>query len=584
MQSFRIRLITFLIFFASAVSAGAQLLCPFPQPKHEVRAVWLTTIGGLDWPHSYARSSSSIERQKQELRDILDKLHHGGINTVLLQTRVRATTIYPSDIEPWDGCMSGIPGTSPGYDPLAFAIEECHRRGMEIQAWVVTIPVGKWNGHGCRTMRRKYPSLLRKIGDDGYMKPEMSGTAEYITQICEEITRRYDIDGIHLDYIRYPEVGKRTVSREEGRRNITRIVERISRTVKGIKPWVKISCSPIGKHDDLPRYDSHGWNARTTVMQDAQAWLRDGLMDEILPMMYFKGNNFFPFALDWQENSHGRIVAPGLGIYFLSPKEQNWSVDEIKREIYFLRSHGMGHAYFRSKFFTDNVKGIFDFASCKTDQYQALIPPMTWMSSARPQAPKTLSVMRGDNADWLVWSEECSVRSDQSSEFSVPGTPSNCNYLTYNIYRSTSYPVNTDDVRNLVAMRRRSTDIVIPHSSLNTIHYHYAITAMDRYGNESFPLMTDAPDIDNTSSGTTPAVLLSNDGKTLRLPTSARLADADFLIIETMQGVMIATRQYSGTSVSISSLPDGMYSVRTLGKKGVSHRLGFFMIKRKTIK
>lgn len=565
-QLFRIRLITFLIFLASALSAGAQLLSPFPQPKHEVRAVWLTTIGGLDWPHSYARSSSSIERQKQELCDILDKLHHGGINTVLLQTRVRATTIYPSDIEPWDGCMSGIPGTSPGYDPFAFAIEECHKRGMEIQAWVVTIPVGKWNGHGCKAMRRKYPSLIRKIGDDGYMKPEMSGTAEYITQICEEITRHYDIDGIHLDYIRYPEVGRRTVSREEGRRNITRIVERISRTVKGIKPWVKLSCSPVGKHDDLPRYDSHGWNARTTVMQDAQAWLRDGLMDEILPMMYFKGNNFFPFALDWQENSHGRIVAPGLGIYFLSPKEQNWSIDEIKREIYFLRSHGMGHAYFRSKFFTDNVKGIFDFASCKTDQYQALIPPMTWMSSVRPQAPKRLSVIRGANVDRLKWSEAVDM--------------SRGDYLTYNIYRSESYPVNTDDARNLVAVRRRATDIVIP--TQNTPHYHYAVTAMDRYGNESLPLMTDAPDIDNTSSGVTPAVLLNNDGKTLRLPTSAKLADVDFLIIETMQGVVVATRHYNSTSVSISSLPDGMYSIRTLGKKGVSHRLGFFMIKRKS--
>ena len=85
-------------------------------PKHEVRAVWLTTIGGIDWPHSYAQSSYSAEKQKKELTDILDRLQQAKINTVLIQTRVRGTMIYPSAYEPWDGCLSGFPGRSPGYD------------------------------------------------------------------------------------------------------------------------------------------------------------------------------------------------------------------------------------------------------------------------------------------------------------------------------------------------------------------------------------------------------------------------------------------------------------------------------------
>ncbi|MFS6555272.1 hypothetical protein VPJ68_07280, partial [Parabacteroides distasonis] len=116
-----------------------------------------------------------------------------------------------------------------------------------------------------------YPSLLRKIGDEGYMKPELNATADYIAGICGEITRNYDIDGIHLDYIRYPEVGKRHVGSMEGRRSITRIVERVNSTVKSLKPWVKLSCSPVGKHADLARYSSRGWNARTAMWQDAQA-------------------------------------------------------------------------------------------------------------------------------------------------------------------------------------------------------------------------------------------------------------------------------------------------------------------------
>ena len=92
-------------------------------------------------------------------------------------------------------------------------------------------------------------------------------------------------------------------------------------------------CSPIGKFYNTNRYWSHGWNAYETVCQDAVAWLRDGLMDELFPMMYFRDNNFFPFALDWKERSHGRIVVPGLGIYFMSPCEKNWPLSDITREL-----------------------------------------------------------------------------------------------------------------------------------------------------------------------------------------------------------------------------------------------------------
>ena len=120
--------------------------------------------------------------------------------------------IYPSRYEPWDGCLSGFPGKSPGYDALEFAIDECHKRGMELHAWVVTIPVGKWNSLGCKRLRQKFPGLIRNITDEGYMNPEMPETAEYLATLCKEITEKYDIDGINLDYIRYPETWKIKVS------------------------------------------------------------------------------------------------------------------------------------------------------------------------------------------------------------------------------------------------------------------------------------------------------------------------------------------------------------------------------------
>ena len=433
-------------------------------PKHEVRAVWLTTIGGIDWPHSYYSSN-----QQKELIAILDQLQNAGINTVLIQTRVRATTIFPSTFEPWDGCITGHPGTSPGYDPLQFCIEECHKRGMECHAWIVTIPVGKWNGLGCKQLRQKFPELIRKIGDEGYMNPEMPQTGDYLAQFCAEVTRRYDVDGIHLDYIRYPETWKIKVSRPQGRQYITDIVTKINRSVKSLKPWVKLSCSPIGKYDDLARYKSSGWNANSTVCQDAQGWLRDGLMDALFPMMYFQGNHFYPFAVDWLEHSYGRIVAPGLAVYMMHPREKNWDLDVITREMSVLRQLGLGCTFFRSKFFTDNIKGIYDF-TCDFNITPALIPPMTWVGKHAPLAVSHLQVKRGMTADILSWQKAVDY--------------SGADYLLYNVYASKSYPVDINNPANLISARQREMAITVPHKGYTL---HYAVTAMNRYGLESEP-------------------------------------------------------------------------------------------------
>ena len=547
--------------FTTLLIALAAVFTLAAQPKYEVRAVWLTTIGGIDWPHSYAGSARSIERQKDELRDILDRLQRANINTVLLQTRIRATTIYPSAYEPWDGCLSGKPGKSPGYDALKFAIDECHRRGMELHAWIVAIPVGKWNGAGCVRLRKRHPGLVRKIGDEGYLDPEKPQTAEYLADLCAEITGNYDIDGIHLDYIRYHETWPMKVSRRQGRTNITNIVRAISRRVKSIKPWVKMSCSPIGKYKDLSRFSSYGWNAYERVCQDAQAWLRDGLMDELFPMMYFRGNQFYPFALDWNEHSYGRIVAPGLGIYFMSPREKDWPLADITREMLTLRHYGMGHAFFRSKFFTDNVKGIYDFTAQSFNQYPALIPPMTWQSSARPSAPSGLSRRtQEDNVELLSWTP-----ADKDTT-----------RIMYNVYSSREYPVNTDDARNLTVVRLRKSSLIIPHDPTR----HYAVTATDRYGNESTPLQERHTNPDTPETRITDR-LLKCDGKTLSLPEKGSVLDASFVTIETLQGHIVATRPYNGTVADVSSLPEGMYVLRSLGRKGVTHRLGYFVIRRR---
>ena len=557
-----------LLYAFSALSAKAQTqpsLYLQPSPKHEVRAVWLTTIGGIDWPHSYANGSAeSIERQQRELTTILDQLKVVGTNVVLLQTRVRATTIYPSRLEPWDGCLSGNPGKSPGYDALQFAIDECHKRGMQLHAWVVTIPVGKWTSAGCSQLRKRYPRLIKKIGQDGYMDPENMQTGTYLADFCEEIVRNYDVDGIHLDYIRYPETWKIKVSRAQGRRNITAIATAISQRVKRLKPWVMMSCSPIGKADDLRRYSSRGWNARTVVCQDAQEWLRTGVMDALFPMMYFRDNNFYPFAIDWQEQSFGRIVAPGLGTYMLNRHEGNWPLNVVTQELYVLRSLGLGHTHFRSKFLTDNTKGIYDFAK-RFNQTPAVIPPMTWLSSAIPDAPKHFASQKNtDGTVTLSWqSEEASPRS-----------------TLYNIYASRTWPVDIDDARNIIATRLTDRYITLTPKG----NFFYAVTAVDRYGNESKPLQSVEREMPSRRRGMNIAAsadLLKCDGKRLTLPEKPSTLDAGAVCIETMQGKLVTSLPYVGKFADVSKVPEGFYQLRSVNKKGVTHRLGFFMIKRR---
>jgi len=524
-------------------------------PKREVRAVWLTTIGGLDWPHSYAQNELMAGRQKQELCDILDKLQRAGINTVLFQARVRGTVVYPSQLEPWDGCLSGVPGRSPGYDPLAFAIDECHKRGMELHAWVVTIPVGKWNALGCKTLRNKYPHLIKRIGEEGYMDPENTATATYLANFCKEITDRYDVDGIHLDYIRYPETWKINIAHDAARRNITTIVRAIGEKVKASKPWVKYSCSPIGKFSDLSRFASNGWNAYAKVCQDAQGWLRDGLMDALFPMMYFQGNHFFPFAIDWAEQSYGRMLVPGLGIYFMSPSEKNWSLDVITREMQVARQYGMGHAYFRSKFFTDNLKGIYTYAQRVFTPTLALPPAMTWENNKLPAPPSELNTSEEQGKAIVSW------RGGRCAN--------NSPYILYNVYASTSYPVDVTDARNLIAMRYAKNRIVV---SPRNAQMYFAVTSIDRYGNESQPLQT------GKAAGGVKSelkMLAYSDGK-VSLPKSADATWGRVWVVETLQGQHVATLSSMADKLDVRSINDGVYVLRALNSKGVGHRLGIF--------
>lgn len=559
--------IIFILFHLAVASYGQSFYAVNPNPKYEVRAVWLTTIGGIDWPHSYAQSERSAEKQKEELRAILDRLQKANINTVLLQTRIRATTIYPSQYEPWDGCLSGFPGKSPGYDALQFAIDECHKRGMEVHAWVVTIPVGKWNSYGCRQLRKRFPRLIKRIDQDGYMDPEATQTGCYLAEMCREIVQRYDVDGIHLDYIRYPETWKFRIGKDQARGNITRIVEKIHQAVKKEKPWVKMSCSPIGKFDDLSRYWSHGWNAYTKVAQDAQAWLKDGLMDELFPMMYFRGDQFFPFAIDWKEHSYGKIIAPGLGIYFLDPKEGKWNISDITSELYHLRNIGEGHAFFRNKFLLDNHQGVYDFVTAHFNRYPALVPPMTWESNKRPQQPVTLCIEENEGTTTLRWDNSL-----QYEDGTAIKTPSIYN----NVYASKEYPVDVHDARNLILTRTTRRQLTTRTGNTPT---YYAVTTTDGFGNESRAKQLNQTAVVKTTTRYGKACRLTTTGESIILPSSIHETDCQYIIVKNMQEQAVYITKPQNREINIKKIKDGIYTLNCMNYKNIEHTLGTFIKK-----
>lgn len=461
-------------------------------PKYETRAVWLTTLKGLDWPDIKATSPQSISQQQKELCQQLDELQHLGINTIILQTRLRDDVIYPSQLQTWAECLTGTTGKDPGYDPLAFAIEECHKRGMELHAWLVAIPLGddrQVKKLGRHSTTRKHPELCIHYQRAWYLNPGHPETKNFLAAIVREIVSRYDIDGINFDYIRYPDQPKNFPDRQTYRKygqgksladwrrdNITAIVRHLYQEIKTLKPWVKVSSSPLGKYADVSRYSTSGWNAYNAVFQDAQQWLREGIHDILFPMAYFRGNNYYPFILDWQEHSYNRTIVPGLGIYFLDPKEGNWTLKDIMQEIYFTRAANInGQAYFRTRFLLDKTLGLREALQTRVYTSPALIPPMTWIDSIPPSQPQNIHTEISGDSLTIRW-EAATDNSMQTH--TVPP-------MRYNLYASTEKDVNICNAQNLKATYLRDTCYTLPRDEAKDLHF--MVTAVDTYGNESQP-------------------------------------------------------------------------------------------------
>lgn len=533
--------------------------------KYEIRAAWITIIGGLDWPTVKATSAYGIKRQKEELCKQLDMLKEANFNTVLFQTRLRGDVIYPSIYETFAESLAGKTGRNPGYDPLKFAIEECHKRGMEIHAWMVCIPAGNDRQVkllGKQSVVKKKPTMCIHFKRAWYLDPGNPETAKYLAAIAKEITMNYDIDGIHLDYIRYPEnaenfpdgktfrkYGKGKTISQWRRDNITSIVREIYNDVKLIKPWVKVSSSPVGKYDDTRRYSSKGWNAYNAVYQDAKLWLKTGIHDAIFPMMYFRDNHFYPFALDWEENKHGRFVVPGLGIYFLKQKAHEWDINEIMRQIYFTRRNGLdGQAFFRNEFLMKNTCGLTDSLKCRFYTYPAAVPPMVWQDSIAPAQPVNGVISFRNDSVMINWDKADSSKTEEAS---------------YRIYASDFYPVDINDGKNIICLKHGSNSFCYSLKA-GKIKRFWAITATDRYGNESSPLEINRP---------------ADDERIISVNKLPEAPEGCIIVVNDITGMELF-RTKSASYELIKKLQKGVYSIQYLLPDGKQENITLIMSER----
>ena len=448
---------------------------PVPIPATEVRAVWLATRHGLDWP----KRGNSVAKQQRELLALLDFLQQRRFNTVLFQVRTRGEVFYRSQIEP----MAAQVASSASFDPLAFVVEACHRRGMECHAWLVTYPLGseqQVKEAGSRPVPKRHPSLVKLFKKEWYMDPGNPQTDDYLLALVEEVVAGYEVDGIHLDYVRYPDNSDRFPddamyrlygrgkSRAQWRRdNVTRLVRKVYDRVKEMKPWVQVSSAPLGRYREL-NGKGRGWTALETVYQDAGAWMQQGIQDMLFPMLYFKDELFYPFADDWLRFANGRPVVPGLGVYQMV--ELKWSLVDVTRQMEYVRRKGFpGVAYFRVEHLWNNTKGIGDVLDVYYP-YPAKLPPMTWLSDTIPLAPSDLRAERlPDGKLELQWS-----------------LPSPMKRVTYNLYRSETEELSCDRAENILATGLREPSFLYPAVNDEKAYYYY-VTVSDAYHNESAP-------------------------------------------------------------------------------------------------
>ncbi len=317
----KLRLFSTLILLAIALTLFAN------EPKHELRATWLATVTSIDWPKTKAKDEASRLKQQQELIDIFDKMKAGNMNACCMQVRSLCDAMYQSSYEPWSAALTDTRGKDPGYDPLAFAIEEAHKRGLELHIWVNPFRVttsgtldsndqllqhaGEW------IIKYNNGSFKGQIIDPGYPQARA-----YVIKVLMEIINNYDVDGIVMDDYFYPYGGTTTEDakskslykpnnvvdvNQDGdtdddwrRSNVDICLKQLYDTIQAVKPWVRFGMGTFGIWSTQQKAaEAYGITLPSGIRglddYDVQAcnpveWVKHGYVDYINPQLYWSTN------------------------------------------------------------------------------------------------------------------------------------------------------------------------------------------------------------------------------------------------------------------------------------------------------
>lgn len=565
----------------SALAAVLLAIAALPMSsgvKREVRSVWMATVWALDWPSS----TSSTTAQKNEMVKYLDVLQKNNFNAIYFQVRTMSDAFYKSSYEPWSSYLTGTRGKDPGWDPLAFVVEECHKRGMECHAWVN--PYRFSTGSNWSTAQdqalKSAGMLLAYTKSDGktttILNPGLESVRKRIVDVCKEIISNYDVDGLVFDDYFYPEgipvtssAGDYDLWQKSGasmtfgdwrRNNVNQMVADVYNMVQQQKPYVRFGISPAGaactsaavaaKHgiDRCPVASDWQYDG---IFSDPVAWLEAGTIDYISPQLYWKTNHktnpFGPMTKWWSyvAKHFGRHHYASHSISFLNSSNTTGDWEEIGKQVQFSRDYteneAPGAVFYSAAYVTGKKQsGFGEWLQVNKFQNKALTPAIDWKKSDLEKVQVSALSKR---ATVLSWAGVDNVR------YSVYAVPESVNVETLDSNIPAEY---------LLGVSYKTT-YTMPDDKKSG--YNYAVCVLDRYGNEYEPVYYGQSGVEciGENSGLTADYA---DGE-LRLS-----AVADEVFVYNEAGALVAnSRNCNRLTLSVQA---GMYIVRMIGNGGVS--------------
>jgi uncharacterized lipoprotein YddW (UPF0748 family) len=419
---------------ASLSNKVSDKLATPPPVMREFRAAWVATVANIDWPSNPGLPTGT---QQKELLRILDKAAKLHLNAIVLQVRPACDSLYASQIEPWSEYLTGENGKAPNpaWDPLEFAVEEAHKRGIELHAWFnpyrASHPSMKTKlcaGHICCTR----PALAKSYGKHRWLDPGEPDVQTYCKKVILDVVKRYDVDGIHIDDYFYPykekgsngqeiefpddpswkryRSGGGKLTRPDWRReNVNTFVRTLYQSIKAEKRWVKFGISPFGipRPGDPPQIK--GFDQYSEIYADSKKWWINGWCDYLSPQLYWKIDppaQSYPVLLKkWAEsNIMGRHLWPGNYTSRVSPDNGGWAASEIVNQVVRTRKQAgaTGNVHFSMKSLLQDWAGVGSSLLRGPYAEQALIPASPWLSEEPPAVPAVEAENDVDTNDLVV--------------------------------------------------------------------------------------------------------------------------------------------------------------------------------------